>query len=203
MKNKMFVVALFVTLASSQFAQAGPTITKVLKFNTLADEIAVTFGTPSFLAPFPADIPLLTDQPLVFTAEVLLHDGTTGAIVGTGTEMQELVVDPMGNPIKAFTTWTFQLTGQGTIFAHQEEDLSDLGTIVGEAAANGGSITYSPAKVVTSTISGTGVIPKDAGSRDFESIKKGTIVEVDNVNGLNLVTGALDSDTVITLTYKN
>lgn len=149
------------------------------------DYIAASLAPGAFPASFPAGVGQLAEPAIQHGALLAgkLRDAS-GAVVGFATEQAEL--DFVG--LVSTSTWTLTVPGRGTLLLSQREDLTLLAQILGDMQATGQlERTYEPPLEVVTTL-GAGIVV--GGTGEFAGAR-GSFREVDFVESLSLLTGAL------------
>jgi len=195
MKKTLILTALLLSVAS---AKSNREVFVVNQSNTPGfDTLNITLGPGSFIAPFPAGTPLLTDPALAsaFVSDFKVRDGS-GAVVGVGSELEEISFASL----VAKSNWTIVLPGRGTIFGAQQEDVAPLFAIVNDMISRGVfEQTFDPPLVIQTTVPGSGSII--GGTGEFDGAK-GTMVETDTLYFLSLVTGTLTVSDSVEIIWK-
>jgi hypothetical protein len=192
--------ALLIALLVASNGGAGETHHEVFiahQSNTAGfDTLGLTLGPGTFIAPFPAGTPLLTELPTGFGSYFTVRDAATNTVVGVGSELEELNFASLVSE----SNWTVTIPGRGTIFGAQQENVAPLFAIVNDMVSRGVfEQTFDPPLEIVTTVPGSGHVI--GGTGEFDSAK-GTMVETDKLYFISLITGTLTVDDTVEFVWK-
>jgi hypothetical protein len=196
---KRLLIAFSLLLAASGNAKKSRTdIFVAHQSNTPGfDSLSITLGPGSFIAPFPAGTPLLTDPALAtaFASTFKVHD-TNGNPVGVASEMENIDFSTLVSD----SNWTVVVPGRGTIFGAQQENIAPLFAIVNDMISRGVfEQTFDPPLVIVTTLPGSGNVI--GGTGEFDGAR-GTMVETDQLYFISLITGTLTVTDTMEFVWK-
>ena len=196
-KHIGLLVGFSLVLASSSDAKKLRTDVFVVHQSNSAgfDSLSITLGPGTFIAPFPAGTPLLTELPTGFASDFKVRD-TSGTVVGVGSELEE--IHPA--TLVSDSNWTVTIPGRGTIFGAQQENVAPLFAIVNDMVSRGVfEQTFDPPFEIVTTVPGSGSVI--GGTGEFAGAQ-GTMVETDKLYFISLITGTLTVDDTVEFTWK-